>query len=64
MEKEFYGNGDFDGNGSNASGKPFPTTFGPQKEQLTEEQGSSPYIDFNSAKGKYENYFLHFSSKL
>lgn len=64
MEKEFYGNGGFNGNDSDASGKPFPSAFGPQEEQLTEEKGNSSEVDFNSAKGKYENYFLHFSSKL
>ena len=65
MEKEFYGNGGFNGNDSDASGKPFPTTFNSQEDQqVIEGQETSPDPEYTTAKGKIEKYFLHFSSWL
>ena len=64
MEKEFYGNCGFNGNDSDASGKPFPSTFNsPEDQQITSEQ-STEHPEYTSANRRLENYFLHFSSKL
>lgn len=65
MEKGFYGNGNFDGNDSDASGKPFPTTFNsPEDQQIISEQESTEGPEYKTANRRLENYFLHFSSKL
>lgn len=64
MEKGFYGNGNFNGNDSDASGKPFPTTFNSSEDQVTTEQDSTEGPEYKTANRRLENYFLHFSSKL
>jgi hypothetical protein len=65
MNKEyFYGNGDFNRNDGDASGKPYASSFSSQEnEQITEEK-ENEYIDFNQSNRRLDNYFLTFSSWL
>lgn len=65
MEKEFYGNGTFNRNDSNASGKPFLSTVGPQEsEQVKEKEESQSQSEFNNSNKRLDCYFLYFSSRL
>lgn len=64
MNKEsFYGNGDFNRNDGDASGKPYAPSFSSQESGEVEEK-ESEYIDFNNSNRKLDNYFLTFSSWL
>lgn len=65
MEKEFYGNGTYNGNDSDASGKPFPATFGPQEsEQVKKKEENEPQNGFGHSNKRLDSYYLHFSSRL
>lgn len=65
MNKEgFYGNGDFNRNDGDASGKPYAPSFGTQENGEVTQNEESEYTDFNKSNKRLDNYFLTFSSWL
>lgn len=64
MNKEyFYGNGDFNGNDGDATGKPYAPSFSTQESYEVKEE-KEEYTDFNNSNRRLDNYFLTFSSWL
>ena len=65
MNKEyFYGNGDFNGNDGDASGKSYASSYSSQESSEVTEEKENEYIDFSQSNRKLDNYFLTFSSRL
>lgn len=65
MNKEyFYGNGDFNGNDGDASGKSYASSYSSQENSEVTEEKENEYIDFSQSNRKLDNYFLSFSSRL
>ena len=65
MNKEYYyGNGDFNGNDGDATGKPYASPFSSQENNQVNEEKEKEYIDFNQSNRRLDNYFLTYSSWL
>lgn len=64
MQGEFnYGNdGFFNGNGDDASGKPFTSAFGNKEGETLED--SKPHLDINNSNSHLDKYLFYISSKL
>ncbi len=65
MNKEyFYGNGDFNRNDGDATGKPYAPSFSTQENGEVKEEKETDYIEFTQSNRRLDNYFLNYSSWL
>lgn len=65
MNKEyFYGNGDFNGNDGDATGKSYAPSFSTQEGYEIKEESENDYTEFKDSTRRLDNYFLTFSSWL